>query len=132
MNHDYRQKRIDEIVSLESETTNGSKRNGPLSNIKKSNTRRRVGHSTPYICSLFVDLSQKGGITMEKQKLNRALQYIADGVETGYSSVITFAYKEFLNASERQELASYLRSLTYTQDTEQDQLTTVRHPIDFD
>lgn len=52
---------------------------------------------------------------MEQEKLNRALMYFADGVETGYSSIITFAYKEFLNASERQELAKFLRSLTNTQ-----------------
>jgi nitroimidazol reductase NimA-like FMN-containing flavoprotein (pyridoxamine 5'-phosphate oxidase superfamily) len=46
---------------------------------------------------------------MDSKKLSKVLNYLADGVETGYSSVITFAYKELLNAKEQQSLALFLR-----------------------
>lgn len=57
---------------------------------------------------------------MENQKFVKVLEYIADSVETGYSSVFTFAVKELLTAQERTEFAGYLRNLTYTQSLTKD------------
>jgi hypothetical protein len=55
---------------------------------------------------------------MESWKQDKVVEYIADSIETGYSSVFTFAVKEILNAKERTELANFLRSLTSSQPNE--------------
>jgi hypothetical protein len=51
---------------------------------------------------------------LEPVKLQRVLDYVADSVETGYSSVFTFAVKEILNSKERGEFAEFLRNLTHS------------------
>jgi hypothetical protein len=46
---------------------------------------------------------------MDQIKLGQALDLIAGSIETGYSSVYTYAVKEFLSNSEKQQLAALIR-----------------------
>lgn len=48
---------------------------------------------------------------MEQDKLKKTLNLIADAVESGYSSVFTFATRENLDRTERGELSEILRHL---------------------
>jgi hypothetical protein len=52
---------------------------------------------------------------MTYEKYEKVLKYVADSVETGYTSVFTFAVKELLTSQERQEFASFLRNLSASQ-----------------
>jgi len=49
------------------------------------------------------------------ENIIKSIMYVADAVETGYSSVFTFGVKEILNTSERKELAQLLRDLSASQ-----------------
>lgn len=46
---------------------------------------------------------------MDQQKLGQALDLIAGSIETGYSSVYTYAVKEMLSTPEKQKLATLIR-----------------------
>lgn len=61
-------------------------------------------------CNLIL-LTTKGGTSMDAEKLSKALNYIADATDTGYSAIFTFAVKEILDTKEKGELALYLRNL---------------------
>lgn len=50
------------------------------------------------------------------EKLQKALGYIADATETGYSALYTFGVKEILNYQERQALARILQNLAVQPD----------------
>lgn len=52
---------------------------------------------------------------MELNRMTKALEYIADSVESGYSALFTYGVKEVLNNEERRELANFLRNLTISQ-----------------
>jgi len=45
-------------------------------------------------------------------RISRSLMYVADAIESGYSSVFTFGVKEILNNEERKEVASLIRELS--------------------
>lgn len=47
-----------------------------------------------------------------QQNIVRALGYVADSVESGYTALFTFGIKEILNPEERSELAQSLRDLS--------------------
>jgi hypothetical protein len=49
------------------------------------------------------------------EKIARSLMYVADAIESGYSSVFTFGVKELLDNKERQELAQLIRELSASQ-----------------
>lgn len=54
------------------------------------------------------------------RNLNKAIELIADSIETGYSSLFTFVYREYLSREEKNELVTVLRDLansTASQDT---------------
>lgn len=42
----------------------------------------------------------------------KSLELIADSIESGYSSLFTYAVKENLNANERQELSQFIKELS--------------------
>jgi len=48
---------------------------------------------------------------MRQEKISLACQIIAEAIRTGYSSSITFAYREILTNEERIELAARIESL---------------------
>lgn len=50
---------------------------------------------------------------MKRPRIQDSLLMIADSVESGYSSVFTFAVKEKLNREERQKVATLIRELAY-------------------
>jgi len=52
------------------------------------------------------------------ERLQKSLMYVADAIDTGYSSVFTFGVKELLNNQERAELATILRNLSASQGLE--------------
>lgn len=52
---------------------------------------------------------------MELNRMTKALEYIADSVESGYSALFTYGVKEVLNNEERRELANFLRNQTISQ-----------------
>lgn len=47
-----------------------------------------------------------------QQNIVRALGYMADSVESGYTALFTFGIKEILNPEERSTLAQSLRELS--------------------
>ena len=66
------------------------------------------------------------------ENLSRALDLIAGSVESGYSSVFTFAVKETLTAQERTVLASGLRILAREQSWTIPNNTTSQDISDFE
>jgi len=61
------------------------------------------------------------------EKLQKALGYIADATETGYSALYTYGTKEILCSKERQALASILQNLAKSPELLESLLTEV-HP----
>lgn len=66
------------------------------------------------------------------ENLSRALDLIAGSVESGYSSVFSFAVKETLNAQERAVLASSLRTLAREQSWTVPNITTSQSFSNFE
>lgn len=65
------------------------------------------------------------------EKLNKALNYIADSTESGYSALFTYGVKEILNHEERRELAKVLRNLTVSQNLTSFESTNNKQPVRF-
>lgn len=53
-----------------------------------------------------------------KEKYSKCFEYIADSIETGYSSIFTFAVKELLNSEERREVSLIIRNLSVSHSPE--------------